>query len=131
MLQQHQYWGLAALAGMGLTFFTAQGMDNKLPPEHPWLAGITLGLYSVSTHYALSCPDRPMGGEAKGQVRWHKWLAWVHLPGMILTPIAGYLAAKKNEKGEKLKGLAAQHKNISTITSIALALSVISVTFEF
>jgi hypothetical protein len=128
MLQQHQFWGLAALAGMGLSLLS--GGEGDLPPEHPWVSGITLGLYSVSAYYALMAPERTMG-PGKGQIEWHKWLAWVHLPGMILAPIAGYMAAKKFDNNEKLDGLSKQHKNIAGATAVAFALSVISVTFEF
>lgn len=129
MLQEHQFWGLMALGGMALSVLS--GGEGSTPPEHPWFAGATLGLYSVSAYYALAAPDRPLGGKSRGQVEWHKWLAWVHVPGMILAPIAGYMAAQKIEKNEKLTGLAEQHKNIAGITAAAFALSVVTVTFEF
>ncbi|MCB0377228.1 MAG: hypothetical protein KDD33_01930 [Bdellovibrionales bacterium] len=128
MLQNHQLWGLVSVAAMGAALLS--GGEGNLPPEHPFLAGLALGTYSVSAYYALAAPDRPEGA-SYGQLNLHRWLAWIHLPGMILTPVAGYLAAKQYEKNEPLTGLAAQHKNIAGITAITLAISAALVTFEF
>lgn len=128
MLEEHQFWGLIALAGLGLSLLS--GGEGELPPEHPFIAGITGGAYAASAYYALAAPDRPPG-PSYGQVNWHRWLSWVHLPGMILTPIAGYLAAQQIERGEPLSGLAAQHKNIAGVTAATLAVSTALVAFEF
>jgi hypothetical protein len=128
MLRQHQIWGLVALGGIAATVLTAE--EKELPPEHPLLAGITIGAYSASAYFALVAPDVPAknGGTA---MSWHNGLAWVHLPGIILTPILGYLAAKKVQDGEKLDGIEKHHRDVAGVTAAALAASVLMVTFEF
>ena len=127
-LEQHQLWGLWALGGMALTVLSAG--EGELPPEHAVLAGATAAAYGISAWYAYSAPERPTTEESGGSL-WHRRLMWVHLPGMVLAPILGYMAAKKIEDNEKLDGIEKYHKDVGFITAGALALSVVSVSFEF
>jgi hypothetical protein len=57
----------------------------------------------------LRWADAPLpkisGTETRGPIRLHKALAWIHGPGMILTPILGALAYGQKNKGEKDHGI--------------------------
>ena len=55
----------------------------------------------MSAYYAIRAPGIP-GTQSRGQIRVHKALAWIHGPGMILTPILGAMAFDQKSKGEKV-----------------------------
>ena len=61
----------------------------------------------MSAYYAIRAPRIP-GTETHGQIRVHKALAWIHGPGMILTPILGAMAFDQKSKGEKVHGIASR-----------------------
>lgn len=127
-LRQHQIWGLVSVAAMGATLMS--GGEGSLPPEHPFFAGITFAAYTASAYTAWMAPELPHGKEY-GPTLWHRRLVWVHLPAMILTPILGYMAAQKIDKGEKLDGIEKYHKDAGFIAAGSLAVSALIVSFEF
>jgi hypothetical protein len=127
-LHQHQVWGLVSVAAMSAAFLS--GQEGEVPPEHPFLAGLAVASYGVAAYSAYMAPELPYGKE-KGGSLWHRRLIWVHLPGMILTPILGYMAAKQVNRGDKISGAAQYHRDVATITAATLALSVLSVSIEF
>lgn len=127
-LRQHQIWGLVSVGAMAAAFLS--GGEGDLPPEHPFFAGLAVASYSAAAYTALMAPELPHGKE-KGGTAWHRRLVWVHLPGMILTPILGYLAAKKINNGEKFDGPEKYHKDVATITAATVAISALTVSFEF
>lgn len=47
----------------------------------------------------------------------HKALAWIHGPGMILSPILGAVAFNQKSKGEKVHGLAAARGPVAIVTA--------------
>lgn len=127
-LRQHQIWGLISTGAMALTVLS--GGEGDLPPEHPYLAGLAFTSYAAAAYTAWMAPevgdDHHTGGTA-----WHRRLTWIHVPGMILTPILGYMAAKKIDRGEKLDGPEKYHKDVAGVTAAALAVAMITVSFEF
>ncbi len=130
-LNQHQKWGLVTLGLMALALTSAG--DGNPPIEHVMLGTATAVTYGVSAYYAINAPNwadfntnPPTGGSAL-----HRNLAWIHLPGMILTPILGYMAKKKRDKGEELNSPEKYHKDIAGLTAATLAISVLSVSIEF
>lgn len=127
-LRQHQIWGLVSVAALGAAVLS--GGEGDLPPEHPFFAGLSVASYAAAAYTSWMAPEIPHGAEYGGTL-WHRRLLWIHLPGMILTPILGYMAAKKIEKGEKLDGVEENHKTVAYVTGGALALSAILVSFEF
>ncbi len=127
-LRQHQIWGLVSVGALAATLLS--GGEGDYPPEHPFFAGLAVASYSAAAYTALMAPELPHGKE-KGGTAWHRRLVWVHLPGMILAPILGYLAAQKIDKGEKLDGPERYHKDIATITAATVAISALTVSFEF
>jgi hypothetical protein len=127
-LRQHQIWGLVSVGALAAAFLS--GGEGDLPPEHPFFAGLAVASYSASAYTALMAPELPSGREYGGTA-WHRRLVWIHLPGMIMTPILGYMAAKKFEKGEKLDGIEKYHRDVATVTAATVALSALVVSFEF
>jgi hypothetical protein len=127
-LRQHQVWGLISVGAMVATVLSAG--EGDLPPEHPYFAGLAVASYAAAAYTALAAPEIPHGKEYGGTA-WHRRLVWVHLPGMILSPLLGYLAAKKIDDGKELNGPEKYHKDVAGVTAVALAISALTVSFEF
>lgn len=127
-LRQHQIWGLVATGSLILAALS--GGEGDLPPEHPFIAGLAVASYSAAAYTAWQAPELPHGKESGG-TKWHRRLVWIHLPAMIATPILGYMAAKKVDRGEKLDGPEKYHKDAAWIAAGAVALSALTVSFEF
>ena len=127
-LRQHQVWGLVTVGALAAAFLS--GGERELPPEHPFFAGLAVASYSAAAYTAWKAPELPHGKE-KGGTAWHRRLVWIHLPAMVLTPILGYLAAKKIDKGEPLDGIEKYHKDVATVTAATVAIAAITVSFEF
>lgn len=127
-LKQHQVWGLVAVGAM--TAALLSGGEGELPPEHPFIAGLAFASYSMAAYSAYMAPDLPYG-KVSGGTAWHRRLIWIHLPGMVLTPILGYMAAKKIDRDEKLKSPEKYHRDVATVTTVAMALSLLTVSIEF
>jgi hypothetical protein len=77
---------------------TATGRDI-----HGALGAVTGDLYFMTAYYAIRAPTVP-GTATRGQIRLHKTLAWIHGPGMILTPILGAMAFSQENNGERFMG---------------------------
>jgi hypothetical protein len=135
MLKMHQRFGLITLAPMIATIAasglasgrhsTATGRDI-----HGGLGAVTGDLYFMTAYYAIRAPRVP-GTATRGQIRLHKTLAWIHGPGMILTPILGAMAYSQENNGEKVHGIAKAHSAVATVTYAAFGLAIVSVSFKF
>src|SRR5262249_15741954 len=101
MLKMHQRLGLITAIPMTAAVITgpmakAKGKNGepiKEPTQtnldvHAALGGLTTALYFTSASYAIFAPRVP-GTTKRGAIRWHEALAFVHGPGMVLTPILG------------------------------------------
>ena len=71
------------------------------------------------------------GTPVRGPIRLHKALAWVHGPGMILTPILGAMALAQEQNGEKVHGIAKVHSAVAAVTYTSFGLAFLSVAFKF
>jgi hypothetical protein len=127
-LRQHQVWGLVSAASLGLAVIS--GGEGDLPPEHAVFAGIAAASYAAAAFTAWKAPELPHGKEYGGSA-WHRRLIWIHLPGMLLTPVLGYMAAKKLDRGEKLEGVEKYHKDVAFVTAVSVALSALTVSIDF
>ena len=135
MLKMHQRFGLITLAPMIATIAasglasgrhsTATGRDI-----HGSLGAVTAGLYFTTAYYAIRAPRVP-GTATRGQIRLHKTLAWIHGPGMVLTPILGAMAYSQESNGQRVHGIAKAHGAVATVTYVAFGLAVASVTIKF
>src|SRR3984885_4897443 len=79
---------------------------------------------------AIRAPRVP-GTETRGPIRFHKAMAWIHGPGMILTPILGILAFDQKNNGEKVHGIASAHNPVAIVTAGAFGAALLSVSVKF
>ena len=135
MLKIHQRLGLIAAVPLAATVIAGTGAGGKSTSSsdrylHLALGSATGDLYFMSAYYAIRAPRIP-GTQTRGQIRLHKALAWVHGPGMILTPILGAIAFDQRSKGEKVHGIASAHGAVAVITAGAYGAALLSVSFKF
>jgi hypothetical protein len=135
MLKIHQRLGLITLIPMIATVATSFGASGRSTSTSDRWAHLALGsatgdLYFTTAYFAIFAPRIP-GTRARGQIRVHKALAWVHGPGMILTPILGAIAFDQRSKGEKVHGIASAHGAVAVVTAGAYGAALISVSFKF
>lgn len=138
MLQVHQRLGLITVAPLLVTLFTSPGAKGHhgLPGSpggrelHGALGAATAGLYFSSAYFAIRAPKIP-GTHVEGPIRLHKALAWIHGPGMIITPILGAIAYNQLSRGERIHGIAKYHSDAAWITAIAYGGAILSVSLKF
>jgi hypothetical protein len=94
------------------------------------LGAVTSDLYFTSAYFAIRAPRVP-GTMTRGPIRLHKALAWVHGPGMSLTPILGAIAYDQKSKGEKVHGIASAHGPVAVVTAAAFGAALLSVSVKF
>ena len=135
MLKMHQRFGLITLAPMVATIAAsglASGRNSTATGRdiHGGLGAVTADMYFMTAYYAIRAPRVP-GTATRGQIRLHKTLAWIHGPGMILTPILGAMAYEQENRGEKVHGIAKAHTAVATMTYAAFGLAIVSVSIKF
>ena len=135
MLKVHQRIGLidtiplvaSVIAGAGAGGKSTSTSDRYL---HLALGSVTGDLYFLSAYYAIRAP-RIAGTQTRGPIRLHKALAWIHGPGMILTPILGAMAFDEKSKGERVHGIARAHGPVAIVTAAAYGAAILSVSFKW
>lgn len=135
MLMLHQRFGLIATVPLLATLATSinaggRHTSNTDRDLHVALGAVTGDLYGISAYYAIRAP-KIQGTETRGPIRAHKILAWIHGPGMILTPILGAMAFDQRNKGEKVHGIASAHGPVAIATAAAYGAAILSVTFKW
>jgi len=135
MLKIHQRLGLITLAPLIATFITSANAGGKNTSTtdrtvHMVLGAVSGDLYFMTAYYAIRAPKIP-GTETRGPIRLHKALAWIHGPGMILTPILGAIAYNQKSNGEKVHGIASAHGPVAIVTGAAFGVAVMSVSLKF
>ena len=135
MLKVHQRIGLIATAPIVASVFTGIFAGGKSTSSTDRWTHLALGsaagdLYFLSAYYAIRAPKIP-GTETRGPIRLHKALAWIHGPGMILTPILGAIAFDQKSKGEKVHGIASAHAPVAIVTAAAYGAAILSVSIKW
>jgi hypothetical protein len=135
MLKIHQRLGLITIAPLAATFITSVGAGGKKTSTtdrtvHMILGAASSDLYFMTAFYAIRAP-KIAGTETRGPIRLHKVMAWIHGPGMILTPILGAIAYNQKSRGEKVHGLGAAHGPVAIVTGAAFGVAVLSVSLKF
>jgi hypothetical protein len=141
MLKIHQRLGLITAAPMAAALITgpmakAKGRNGQTITEptqanldfHAALGGITAALYFSTAYFAVFAPKIP-DNPKKGAIRMHEALAFIHGPGMIVTPILGAMAFKQEQDGERVHGAASYHGAAATVTAIAYGASIVAVSW--
>lgn len=136
MLKIHQRLGLLTTIPMIAALVTSNDVgetttNNSNRTVHMILGSATADLYFTSAYFAIRAPRMP-GTKSRGPIRFHKAMAWIHGPGMILTPILGALAySQKNNKGGDIHGIASAHGPVAIITAGAFTAALLSVSLKF
>jgi hypothetical protein len=135
MLKIHQRMGLITAVPLLATVISSAGAGGKSTSTssrdlHAALGGVTAGLYFTTAYFAIRAP-KITGTQTRGPIRVHKALAWIHGPGMILTPILGELAFDEKSKGEKVHGIASAHGPVAIVTAGAFGAALLSVSVKF
>jgi hypothetical protein len=135
MLKIHQRLGLIAAIPLIASVATSVGAGGKNTSNtdrnvHMVLGAAASGLYFTSAYFAIRAPRVP-GTETRGPIRFHKAMAWIHGPGMILTPILGAMAYSQKSHGEKVHGIAAAHGPVAIVTAGAFGAALLSVSLKF
>jgi hypothetical protein len=141
MLKIHQRLGLITAAPMVAALITgpmitAKGKNGQTVTEpsqtnlnlHAALGGATTALYFSTAYFAMFAPRIP-DTHKKGAIRMHEALAFIHGPGMVLTPILGVMAYQQEQNGEKVHGAASAHGAVAITTAIAYGASIIAVSW--
>ena len=135
MLKIHQRLGLITTAPLLATVITGSFAGGKKPDSttrdlHAALGSATGVLYFTTAYYSIFAPKVP-GTKTRGPIRFHKTMAWIHGPGMILTPILGAIAFDQKSRGEKIHGIASAHGPVAYVTAGAYGAALMSVTLKF
>jgi hypothetical protein len=137
MLRIHQRLGLitlAPLAGACISSAFAppdlkKGKDNATGRDiHVGLGAASVTMYAFTASYAIRAP-RVSDEPARGGIKLHKYLIWVHAPGMILTPILGAMAYDQANNGEKVHGIASAHAAVAWTTVAAYGAAIVAVSW--
>jgi hypothetical protein len=135
MLKIHQRLGLITAVPLAATVISSFGAGGRAESSstrdlHAALGGLTTGLYFSTAYFAIRAP-KIEGTKTRGQIRFHKAMAWIHGPGMVLTPILGVMAFDQKSKGEKIHGIASAHGPVAIVTAGAFGAALASVSFRF
>ena len=135
MLKMHQRLGLITTIPLLATVISGSFAGGKETSStgrdlHAALGSVTTGLYFTTAYYSIFAP-RIAGTQTRGPIRLHKALAWIHGPGMILTPILGVMAFNQLSRGEKVHGIASAHGAVAYVTAAAYGLAIVSVSIKF
>jgi hypothetical protein len=141
MLKIHQKLGLITAIPMTAAVITgpmakAKGKNGEIIHEptdanldfHMALGGLTTAMYFTTAYFSMFAPRIP-NNPKHGGIRWHEALAFVHAPGMVLTPVLGIMAYNQENSGEKAHGIAAQHGTVAYITAAAYGASIVAVSW--
>lgn len=135
MLKIHQRMGLITAVPLIATLILGPGAGGKSEgtanrDAHVALGALTGDLYGITAYYAIRAP-RIKGTQKRGPIRFHEAMAWIHGPGMILTPILGAMAFEQKNNGEKVHGIAQAHGPVAIVTAGAFGAALLSVSVKF
>ena len=135
MLKVHQRLGLITTLPMIASVATSinaggRNTSNTDRTVHMILGSATAGMYFTTAYFAIRAPRVPET-RSRGPIRFHKAMAWIHGPGMILTPILGALAYSQKNNGEKVHGIAQAHGPVAIVTAGAFGAALLSVSLKF
>jgi Carboxypeptidase regulatory-like domain len=135
MLKIHQRMGLITTIPLVATVILGPGAGGKSEGTanrdlHVALGSLTGDLYGITAYYAIRAPRIP-GTKKRGPIKFHEAMAWIHGPGMILTPILGAMAFSQKNNGEKIHGIAQAHGPVAIVTAGAFGAALLSVSVKF
>ena len=137
MLKVHQRLGLITLAPLAAACITSalappdprDGHGNTVGRDlHVSLGATSVTLYGFTAYYAIRAP-RVSNEPARGGIKLHKYLIYIHAPGMILTPILGAMAFNEANDGERVHGIASAHAAVAWTTVASYSAAIVAVSW--
>jgi hypothetical protein len=136
MLKVHQRLGLITVIPVAAACISSIGAppghgnygNTTSRDIHVGLGAAAVAMYSATAYYAIRAP-RDSKEPARGGIKWHKYLIYIHAPGMILTPILGAMAYNQINSGQKVHGIASAHGGVATATAISYGAAIIAVSW--
>jgi hypothetical protein len=137
MLKMHQRMGLLTLAPLAAACISSaaappdprNGSGNTVGRDiHLSLGSLSVLSYGATAYYAIRAP-KVSDGPARGGIKLHKYLIYIHGPGMILTPILGAMAFNQANNGEKVHGIASAHAAVAWTTVAAYSTAIVAVSW--
>jgi hypothetical protein len=136
MLKVHQRLGLITVIPVAAACISAAGAtpdhgnySNTTSRDiHVALGATAVAMYAWTASYAIRAP-KVSNEPARGGVKWHKYLIYVHAPGMVLTPILGAIAFNQINSGQKVHGIASAHGAVAAATAISYGAAIVAVSW--
>jgi hypothetical protein len=137
MLKIHQRLGLITLVPLAAACISSaaappdprNGGGNTVGRDiHVSLGSLSVAMYGATAYYAIRAPKIPEG-PVKGGIKIHKYLIWIHAPGMVLTPILGAMAFNQANNGEKVHGIASAHAAVAWTTVASYTAAIVAVSW--
>lgn len=130
MLKTHQTLGLITAGLLMITVATGEPANRPGKDFHLG-AGIATGvMYATAATYAIRAPS--VEGVARtGPTKWHRRLAYVHIPLMVLTPILGAAARRQRDHNEELHSFGKWHGPVGFAAAGTFLASMIVVSVNF
>ncbi len=127
MLTSHQVGGFVTLGLLGGAVYCGQMLlngDQRYFRPHKYLVEATIISYTTTGALALLSPPPLIRRDEISTITIHKALAWVHITGMIVTPIIGGMLRHSLNYNQ----LAHYHQISAYVTTGALAAAMLTVT---
>lgn len=136
MLKIHQRLGLITVIPVAAACITAAGappkhgnFNNTTDRDiHVGLGAAAVAMYGWTASYAIRAP-KVSNEPARGGVKWHKYLIYIHAPGMVLTPILGAIAFNQINSGQKVHGIASAHGPVAIVTAGSYGAAIVAVSW--
>lgn len=138
-LKVHQELGLITLAPLAAACITSalappdprngSGGNTTGRDIHVSLGSLSVAMYGATAYYAIKAPRIPGVGPTKGGIKLHKYLIYIHGPGMVLTPILGAMAFNQAAAGEKVHGIASAHAAVAWTTVASYSAAIVAVSW--
>jgi hypothetical protein len=136
MLKVHQRLGLitvipvaaACISSVGAPPVKGNYSDTTSRDIHIALGATAVAMYAATASYAIRAP-RVSREPARGGVKWHKYLIYIHAPGMVLTPILGAMAYNQIASGQKVHGIASAHGAVAAATAASYGAAILAVSW--
>lgn len=129
MLTTHQIGGFVTLALMGsAVYFGQQVIDGhrEYRRNHQYFVTATIISYSATGLLAVFSPPPLIRRDEVSTTTIHKTLAWIHVAGMIITPILGGMIKHRGSSTLESEHI---HQISGYITTAVFTASMITVTF--
>jgi hypothetical protein len=136
MLKIHQKLGLITVIPVAAACISAAGAppdrgnysDTTSRDIHVALGATAVLMYAATASYAIRAP-KVSNEPARGGVKWHKYLIYIHAPGMVLTPILGAMAYNQISSGQKVHGIASAHGAVAAATAASYGAAILAVSW--